>query len=432
MNKFLAALVFFLLSNCSLDTKSGIWTQEKIEELKKDKVKIIFKDQKILNKEFNPELSIKIDTSNSLVKNFNNNSNNLGLSLFDENIKRSSKFKFKRIDDFNYFEPDLVSDGNSFVFFDDKSNLFKFDKNFNLIWKKNIYSKKEIKNKPFLSLVLHDNSLVVTDSLGSIFRLDYNSGEIIWKNKSQNPFNSQTKIYDNKVYAIDLNNIIRCYSLDDGNELWKLNSDNTFLKSDKRNSIAIKNGIIYFNNSIGDISAVVANNGSLLWQIPTQNSQIYESAFSLKISDLVISDNNLFFSNNRNEIYSINLTNGILNWKQSVNSSTRPIIINNFIFSVSDEGYLFILDKDSGNILKITDLFDVFKSKKKLNLSPVGFIVGKNNIILTTNKGKLLIVDLNTGKTKSILKIDNQIISRPFVFDRKILIVKDNAIVRLN
>ena len=46
-----------------------------------------------------------------------NNTNNSSLSVFKGDIKKSSKFKFKRINNFNYFEPDLVYDGSSFVFF---------------------------------------------------------------------------------------------------------------------------------------------------------------------------------------------------------------------------------------------------------------------------------------------------------------------------
>ena len=46
--------------------------------------------------------------------------------------------------------------------------------------------------------------------------------------------------------------------------------------------MVIVDEVIYFNNSIGDISAVELNRGELLWQIPTQSSLIYESAFSLE------------------------------------------------------------------------------------------------------------------------------------------------------
>ena len=65
-------------------------------------------------------------------------------------------------------------------------------------------------------------------------------------------------------------------------------------------------------------------------------------------------------------------------------------------------------------------------------IKPVGFIVGSKNIYLSTNNGRLIIADIVTGKVSSILKIDNTIISRPFVLNQDIFVIKENAIIRLN
>jgi outer membrane protein assembly factor BamB len=424
--------LLLIISGCSFDTKSGIWTND--EEIKKVKKNVnkFFKDKNIINKELNSNLFLKIDKSNVLKKKLNDNTNNSSLSVFNGEIKKSSKFKFKKINNFSYFEPELVSDGKSFIFFDDKSNLLKFDKDFKLIWKNNIYSKHEKKLKPILVFVLKKDSLIVTDTIGKIYRMDLNTGKLIWKKNNLNPFNSEIKIYNNKIFVVDLNNILISYNLKDGTELWKFKSENTFLKSNKRNSLVIKNQIVYFNNSLGDITAVSTIDGSLIWQTPTQSSSIYENAFGLKMSDLVISEEDLIFSNNKNEIYSISLVNGVLNWKQNINSSVRPVIVNNMIFTVSNEGYLFTLDKYTGNIIKITDVFSQFKVKKRKKIYPIGFIVSEKNILLTTSNGRLLVIDLKSGKTFSMLKIDNEKISRPFIFGQKILLVKNNAIIRLN
>ena len=58
--------------------------------------------------------------------------------------------------------------------------------------------------------------------------------------------------------------------------------------------------------------------------------------------------------------------------------------------------------------------------------------MGLKNIYLTTNNGRLLVIDIKTGKTKSVLKIDNEKISRPTIMNDNLFVVKDNAIIRLN
>ena len=43
-----------------------------------------------------------------------------------------------------------------------------------------------------------------------------------------------------------------------------------------------------------------------------------------------------------------------------------------------------------------------------------------------------MVIDIQTGKTKSIIKIDNKIISSPFILNNNLFIVKENSVVKLN
>ena len=80
----------------------------------------------------------------------------------------------------------------------------------------------------------------------------------------------------------------------------------------------------------------------------------------------------------------------------------------------------------------MTDVFKNFNPKKRNEILPTGFVVGLKNIYLSTNIGKLLIIDIKSGKTISTLKVDNDKISRPFIMNQNLYLVKDNAIIRLN
>ena len=169
-----------------------------------------------------------------------------------------------------------------------------------------------------------------------------------------------------------------------------------------------------------------------MWQKPTQSSAIYEDAFFLKTSDLIANNNTILFSNNKNEFFSLDIKTGIMNWKQKINSNIRSTLVDNLIFSISMEGFLFIVDIRSGNILRVTDIFRQFKKKKRSKIKPVGFIVGSKNIYLTTDNGRLMIIDIKSGRATSILKIDSGKISRPFVLNQNLFIIKENSIIRLN
>ena len=196
--------------------------------------------------------------------------------------------------------------------------------------------------------------------------------------------------------------------------------------------MVIVNDKIYFNNSIGDISAVDIIKGDLLWQLPTQSSLIYESAFSLETSDLISDKESIFFSNNKNQFFSIDIKTGSFNWENKINSSLKSTLIGDYLISVSLEGYLIITEKRSGNIIRVTDVFQNFKLKQRPHIKPTGFVVGLKKIYLSTSNGRLLIIDIASGKTISTLKIDNEKISKPFIQNKNLFLIKDNAIIKLN
>ena len=143
----------------------------------------------------------------------------------------------------------------------------------------------------------------------------------------------------------------------------------------------------------------------MIWLTNTRKESENFKSFLLKTSKLVLDQNNLYFSNNKNNFFSLDANTGIIEWTQNINSDLKPIIAQDIIFSISLDGYLFIIEKSSGNIIRITDIFKNNKSRKFNKTSLSGFVVGSKKIYLSSNSGKLLQIDIGTGKVSSIFKI---------------------------
>jgi len=433
VNKILRLfLIIIFFSGCSLNKGSKFWTSETIKEIEELKFEKIFDNPSALSQELNTNINLnlsKIFKKNDLAKKFTNNDGRIN---FDGSLKKSSKYKFSKIENFYQSEPIISFNNDNIIFFDDKGTVLQFDKRSKLIWKKNYYSKLEKKSNPILQFANNKKFLIIADNLSKYYMLNLETGDLVWSKNNSAPFNSQIKIYNDRFFLIDFTNTLRCYSIKDGEELWNFQTDSALIRSQKKLSIVIVEDVIYFNNSLGDISAVRINDGDLIWQLPTQKNVLYESAFSLETSDIITDKKNLFFSNNKNQFFSIDIKSGSFNWTNSVNSNLRPTVIDNFIITVSLEGYLIVIDKITGNIIKVTDVFNNFNPKKRKEIFPTGFIVGLKNIYLSTNIGRLLVIDIKSGKTISALKIDRGKISRPFVSNQNLYLAKDNAIIKLN
>ena len=434
MNKlFCLFIIFLFITNCSLDTKSGLWTKsEKLDsENKKLKIKI-FEENEIFEKEFNVNLKIRL--KNNIKKNsfVNNLVNNNGIINFDGSIDKIKKFKFSKIDQFNNYQPELLITNNNLIFFDNKGTVLNFSSDTELIWKKNYYSKREKKLNPILYFAANDQTLIVADSISKYYAININNGELNWSKNNIAPFNSQIKIFNDKFFVVDFENILRCFSIKDGKEIWNFKTEKSFIKSQQKLSLIINNNRVIFINTLGDVSSIDIDSGNLTWQTTTQSSDIYENYFSLKNSDLISEKNTIYFSNNQNEFFAIDQRNGVIKWKQTLNSNLRPTFADSLVFTVTLEGYLVAIDSRNGNIVRMTNIINKIKNYKKENIKPIGFIVSLDKMYLSLSNGRLIIIETLTGKPIDIIKIDNEKISRPYVLNNEMFIIRNNAILKLN
>ena len=432
--KFYFFIIFLCVTNCSLDTKSGIWSQSKDIVLEnKNKKEKLFKKAEIYEEEFNTGLKIRLKGDFEKKNSNKNLLNNTGIVKFHGQLKKISKYKFSKIDKFYQYQPELlITKKNTLIFFDDKGTVLNFAKNNKLIWKNNVYSKFEKKQKPILYFASNDKTLIVTDNLARYYAINVDTGRTIWSKSNIAPFNSQVKIFKDKFFAIDFENVLRCFSIKDGNEIWNFKTEKSFIKSQQKLSFIINNNKIVFINTLGDLTSVDIETGNLVWQTPTQSSTIIENYFSLKNSDLISANNLIFFSNNQNEFFAVDENNGGINWKQNLNSNLRPTFVDGLVFTVTLEGYLVAIDSRNGNIVRMTNVLSIINNYKKKNIKPEGFIISNDKIFLSLNNGRLVVIETLTGKPSDVVKIDNQKISRPYILNNEMFIVRDNAIIKLN
>ena len=142
---------------------------------------------------------------------------------------------------------------------------------------KQIIIKNLKKNKTqfyFLQIIIEN--IIVADNISKYYALDIKTGSVLWSKNNTAPFNSQIKIYKDKFFIIDFENILRAYSIADGREIWNIKTENSLIRSQKKLSLVIVKGKIYFNNSLGDINAVEIESGELIWQRPTQSTLTYD------------------------------------------------------------------------------------------------------------------------------------------------------------
>ena len=431
MNKLIVFLLsLFLLNNCSLNENSKIW-KEKERNLENKNIKKVSLDKKKITSEFNQELNldlVQIQTNNKII----DNQNNYGSQNYEGLFNKIGNYKFSKLENINQlnFKPIFLENG--LIFFDKKGSIIRYKDSQKVLWKKNYYLKNEKKLKPQLNFLLSGENLLVADNIAKYYSVNINTGELNWSKNNTYPFNSEIKKNNEKFFVVDYKNTLRCYNIDDGTECWNLQTENSFTISNSKFSLIIIDDMVIFSNSVGDITAADIATGSIVWQLPTQSSNIINETFSFKISKLVSDGKSIYFSNNKNEFYSVDVKTGITNWINDISSNLTPIIIGNLLFTVSNDGYLHVLEKNNGNIIRINDLYLNYKVKKRKDIKPVGFSIGNSKLFLTNTDGKMIVVDLSHGKIAKIEKVSGNLTSKPFIYNQNLFLIKNGSILQFN
>ena len=432
MNKLtILLLVLFFLNNCSSNDNSLIW-QDKVQKLETPKnIRKVFSEDKKIITEFSPDLKLdllKINTNNKII----DNKNDYGSNDYGGILKKIGSYKFTKLKNINSINFKPIFLDNGIIFFDNKGSIIRYNNNQKAVWKNNYYTKIEKKLKPKLHFVLDGENLLIADSIAKYYSININSGILNWSKNNVYPFNSQIKKYENKIFVVDYKNTLRCYNVNDGSECWNLQTDESFTISNSEFSLIIIDKKVVFSNSLGDITAVDIETGQIIWQLPTQSSSIINQTYNFKTSKLVSNGNSIFFSNNKNEFYSLDVKTGTINWINEINSNLIPITMGNLIFTVSNEGFLYVMEKNKGNIIRITDLFKNYKIKKRKNIKPIGFAIGGNNLYLTSTDGKLIVSDLSLGNITRIEKISGDFTSKPFIYNQNLFVIRNGSIDQYN
>ena len=436
INYFIILFIFF--TGCSFDSKSGIW-----DGVKKEKKRLLAIEKKqasgdntrvyssntYFSEEVIPSSEVNLSEAkkNSFWKmnglNLQNSTGNSYLTGIQNRFlkKKIGKDKF---DISNIVMPPLVS-GKNIIVTDDLGTIFNINKDGKINWKTNIYKKIHKRIYKNLSLFIKKDKIYITDNIGFVYVIELRNGDLVWKKNVGVPIKSNIKVLKNKIFLINQDNRIFCLSTKDGSNLWDLRATSSFIKSQNFLGLAIsKQEDLVVLTSSGDLFKIKTSNGQVTWSLKISSLINHDSDFFMS-SNILLSEDEIIFSAS-NTLFNFNLSSGYLNWKKNVSSIGTPIIDRNYILIVSTNGYFINFDKNSGNIIWSTDIFQIL-DKKNFTTRVTGYVLGSDKMIATTSNGYLIESSGTTGKVISSKKVGNSINAPPIVSGGSLYILTDNS-----
>ena len=427
MKLFYSLIILFLLNNCSFDNKTGIWKDGKEDLKKSDNLFKEFKTISILKDSFNEiitldnkkKIKISAPVNNFEWKdnfyNYNNNLNNFKYEDKNQIITISKKLSKSITND------NILFSNNSLIVNDEKGNIIIFSVQENKIIKKFNFYKKKIKNiNKKINLIIEENIIYASDNIGYLYALNIKTGQLIWAKNYKVPFRSNLKVIDNKLITSSQNNDLYFFDKKNGELLKFIPTEETIIKNQFINNLSVtgeKN--LLFLNTYGSLYSIDVRTMKIIWFINLNRSTDINPSNLFMSNEIVNYSDKILITSNDN-FFIINKKSGSIEKKFSFSSLIKPIINENYVFLITKNNFLILLDLNTNKILYSSDIDNQISNfldiKKKKSVIKSFMLI--NNEIFIFLKNSYLLRFQSSGMIKSIKKLPAKLNSSPIIIDK--------------
>ena len=441
MKIFYLFMIIFLLSNCSFDKKTGIWENEK--ELKSVKNDDTFKEftnlssqKKIFKQEIIGNENLRFDIPKEKINfqwtdiyyNKNNNLENFKYSNLNKKIFKSKKVSKNKINNKLLFYNDNI------ITSDIKGNIIVFSISENKIKNKFIFYKKKYKSiKKYFNLIFKKKIIYVSDNLVYLYSYDLTNFKILWAKNYKIPFRSNLKILDNKLMAASQNNNLYFFNKIDGSILKLIPTEETIITNKFINNLSLNNNNLFFLNNYGSLYSVNIKQMKINWFMNLNRSSGLNQN-NLFLGGQILNYNNIIIVNTNNNTYGIDARNGSILYKKNFSYIARPIIVNNFVFLVTQNKFLIAMKLSNGEIIYSYDVSKEIPKKIKYSKAETfDYLMMLNNQLYLFFKNSFIFKFLINGKFQGVDKLPIEFKTNPIIIEDTLLyLTEKNTLVFIN
>ncbi len=279
-------------------------------------------------------------------------------------------------------------------------------------------------------LAVADGRVYVSSGFGAVLALDAVSGKEIWRTRTRTPMQSAPTVSDGRVFAISNDNELFALDADTGEILWTYQAIIEMARMLTSPAPAVLEDVVIAPFSSGEIVALKVQNGGVLWQEALNASGQLTPLASLNdiASGPVVADGYVFVTGQSGEFAAFDLRTGQQVWSQPAGSLGFPLVVGDFVYTVTTDGQLVAMTKADGTVAWITQL-KVFKKekKRKKRISWAGPIIAGERLLVMSSRGEALEVNPQTGEITNTFKLGGSVFVAPIIANNSVYYITDDA-----
>ena len=249
-------------------------------------------------------------------------------------------------------------------------------------------------------IALDDGRLFMVSGFGTAAAIDQATGEILWTVDLPAPVRNPPTAADGKVYAITVGNQAIALDQATGETAWTYESFEEAARFLSSASPAVSAGTVVVPFSSGEVVALGAENGRLLWSTTVSRSTRMNAMADLSdIAGSPVLDRGAVFAISHAGLMSaIDLRTGRQVWEVPIGGLNTPWAAGDALFVVTVNGDLVALSRDDGAVIWTQGLQRYENEKKrKGEITWSGPVLAGGHLILTSSTGGLVLADPQDG-----------------------------------
>ena len=280
-------------------------------------------------------------------------------------------------------------------------------------------------------LGVSEGVVFVSTGYGNLAAIDLATGKTKWKISVGAPVRGSPAIAaaEKRVIVLTADNQTLAFDSETGEARWAHRGIRESAGYFSTTSPVVSEGIVIAAYSSGEVFAIRAETGSVLWT-DTLSSGLRTNAsavFSGIDADPIVQDGVVVVTSASGQMQASALLNGRPLWQQRVGAHSTPWSAGNALFVLSDTNDIAALFKRNGMVRWSDSLTRKDYAQKDVTPALFGPILAGNAVLVVTGDGELLTFRPQDGQRLGTYELADGLASAPIVADGSLFVISKDA-----
>lgn len=295
-------------------------------------------------------------------------------------------------------------------------------------WKSNAAVTEEEEPIQGGGLAVDGGVVYVTTGYGALMALVAKDGSLLWRQDVNVPIRAAPIVADGKLLASTIDNQLLAYDARTGKPQWSHRGIKETAVYLGGVSPAIENGIVIAAYNSGEIYALRAEDGSVLWtdSLVIPKRTLASAALTGIDATPIIKSGVVYGLSNNGLMVADLLSNGRGMWDMEVSGYHTPWVGGDYVFVLTADNNLVAIRGKDAAVRWSTSLRVVDDGQDKTPRFS-GPILVNDKLIMVSAAGEMLLISPETGKIEKHLEISDGVMTAPIVANGRLYLLSNDA-----